>query len=147
MAVCAGVRLAQHIAISREAKTRVSRRTEEGRIVLPDMQIEEVGVRVCNVARKTRRVGETFRYFTIILSPTVIAVAAKSSRKKDRSDQGEMKGQGHVAFSTSAIRNIVQKHIDEAKIRKLWKIVSYATHYIIYNALIPHKHYTYVKLK
>lgn len=122
----------------------MSRRTEEGRVVLPDMQIEEVGVRVCNVARKTRRVGETFRYFTIILSPTVIAVAAKSSRKKARSDQGEMKG--HVAFST-AIRDIVQKHIDEAKVRKMWKIVSYATHYIIYSTLILHKHYTYVKLK
>lgn len=92
MAVCAGVCLAQHIAISREAKTRENQQTEEGRVVLPDMQIEEVGVRVCNVARKTRRVGEMFRYFTIILSPTVIAVAAKSSKKKDRNDQGKMKG-------------------------------------------------------
>lgn len=46
------------------------------------MQIEEVGVRVCNVARKTHRVGETSRYFTIILQPTVIDVAAKSQGKK-----------------------------------------------------------------
>lgn len=46
------------------------------------MQIEEVGVWVCNVERKTRRVGEMSRYFTIILSPTVVAVAAKSSKKK-----------------------------------------------------------------
>jgi len=67
----------------------VNQRAEEGKVALPDMQIEEVGVRVCNVVRKTRRVGKMSRYFTIILSPTVVA---KSSRKKDRSDQGEMKG-------------------------------------------------------
>lgn len=62
----------------------MNRRTEEGKVALPDMQIEEVGVWVRNVARKTRRVGETSRYFTIILSPTVVAVAAKSSGKKKR---------------------------------------------------------------
>lgn len=66
------------------------------KVALPDMQIEEVGVWVCNVARKTRRVGETSRYFTIILPPTIVAVAAKSWEKKDRSDQGKIEGVKNV---------------------------------------------------
>jgi len=62
------------------------------------MQIEEVGVRVCNVARKTHRVGETSRYFTIILQPTVIDVAAKSQEKKSRGDQ--LENEGTCSFDT-----------------------------------------------
>lgn len=83
--------------------------------------------------------GETSRYFTIILPPTVVDVAAKSQgkradgkkdkRKKDGSDQVETnggKGEGrgtHVA----SIRDIVGRRATsaEVKLRKARKIVDH----------------------
>lgn len=89
------------------------------------MQIEEVGVRVCNVARKTHRVGETSRYFTIILQPTVIDVVAKSQGKKSRGDQVEKE---HV----TSIRDIGRGRIVEAKVRKMREIVACAIRVALY---------------
>jgi hypothetical protein len=58
------------------------------------MQIEEVGVGVCNTARKNRRVGETFRYFTIILPPIVVD-AAKSEKRPGRKEEERGRGLGY----------------------------------------------------
>lgn len=100
------------------------------------MQIEEVGVWVCNVARKTRRVGETSRYFTIILSPTVVAVAAKSSRKKKKVKAIKVKWRDKNVY-LSYCDTWHHTHFNEAKIHKMRKIVSDVIRYgMIHEALM-----------
>jgi hypothetical protein len=75
-------------------------------------------------------VGETSRYFTIILPPTVVDVAAKLQGEKNRSNQVEREGRERerVAFGTS-IRDIGR--IAGAKVRKMRKIVDTCDGFVV----------------
>jgi len=74
MAVCAA-RLAYRYLRERERESRVVRYADRRSRCWS------------NTARRNRRVGETFRYFTIILPPTVVDAAKSEKRKESRKEQ------------------------------------------------------------